>query len=114
MSNSGGQNLSVPIIDSSRSSSRTEVNSAYQSPNQLSSPPSIREDLPIPPLQWEDSIPMPTSDEEMQAPNRASSDRNRGMKGRKSGRFVGLFQPGGALRPFRLMKKEFRARSAVY
>ncbi|KAF3939636.1 hypothetical protein ABW19_dt0203556 [Dactylella cylindrospora] len=116
----GHQTLSVPIIDSSRSSSRTEVNSAndsYRSRDPFSKPSSLKEGTSMSTPQWGDeSTPSPPTDEEMQTPNPNSAplETAQSRTNRRRGRLATWFQPGGALRPFRLMKKEFKARSSIY
>ncbi|EPS37828.1 hypothetical protein H072_8499 [Dactylellina haptotyla CBS 200.50] len=116
MTNGGGDHsknhLTVPTAEnrSSRSSSRTEVNSPTslsRSRDHLSSP-SLK-DLPMQHSQWGDDTPSsPPTDEEMQSPSNELEAR----PGRR--KIAAMFQPNGLLRPFRLMKKEFRARVAIY
>ncbi|KAF3935987.1 hypothetical protein ABW20_dc0104563 [Dactylellina cionopaga] len=102
-----GQNLTVPQTNdvASRSSSRTAVNP----PNTISDVPSSpKEDLSMPHSPWGDEPPAsPLTDEEMQ-----SSPQTLPQKRSKT--LAAYFQPNGILRPFRLMKKEFKARSAIY
>ncbi|KAF3313869.1 hypothetical protein TWF173_005698 [Orbilia oligospora] len=104
------ENLTVPRIenDSSRSSSRTAINSPRnlsQSRDQFNSS-SPKEEFPMPPSQWGDDVPTspPSMDEEMQTSSPTPQKFT----------ISSLFKPSGALRPFRLMKKEFRARMAIY
>ncbi|KAK6360432.1 hypothetical protein TWF730_006575 [Orbilia blumenaviensis] len=105
------RNLTVPTIegDSSRSSSRTAIDSTRDLPQShdqynLSSQ---KEDLPMPASQWGDAdapTSTPSMDEEMQSPSPIPQKFT----------MSSLFKPSGPLRPFRLMKKEFRARAAIY
>lgn len=104
------QSLTVPRIenDSSRSSSRTAINSPRnlsRSRDHISSS-FPKEELPMPSSQWGDDVPTspPSMDEEMQT----LSPTPRKLT------ISSLFKPSGVLRPFRLLKKEFRARVAIY
>ncbi|KAK6542649.1 hypothetical protein TWF694_006592 [Orbilia ellipsospora] len=108
------QNLAVPVIQNSSSissaSSRTEIdssNSLSRSRDQFY-PPSFK-DSSMPHSLWGDETPSaPPTDEEMQSSSNEPEARS------KKQTIASLFNPNGVLRPFRLMKKEFRARSAIY
>ncbi|KAF3902168.1 hypothetical protein ABW21_db0206250 [Orbilia brochopaga] len=65
--------------------------------------------------QWGDEPPRPPPDEEMQpsADSPTMEDVHIRTKRRKS-RFRDLFTPDGPLRPFKLLKREVRARAAIY
>ncbi|KAK6359902.1 hypothetical protein TWF696_001029 [Orbilia brochopaga] len=62
-----------------------------------------------------DETPRPPPDEEMQPDPESPSveDIHIRTKRRRSG-FIALFEPNGPLRPFRLLKREVKARSAIY
>lgn len=127
-SDTGSQNLSVPMpnhtITSSRSSSQTALNSPDRSRDQLagfSSPKKEERAFSMSSQPWAND-PTPQNspgDEEMQPPTDPTSanehqNAQSRTKRRKVGNVMAMFQPGGLLRPFRLMKKEFKARASIY